>query len=588
MTSTKQSVEIPKMITVGDLAAKVSLPVTQLIMELMKNGVMATVNERIDLDTAQIIVDELGLDLELVAKDAETNQPKVKIASKTGQPRPPVVSVMGHVDHGKTSLLDTIRGSEVTKSEAGGITQHISAYQITHKGRKLTFLDTPGHEAFSALRQHGAALTDLAVIVVAADDGVKPQTIEAIRYAKNAGVKIIIAINKIDKPGADSNRVKQQLSEHEVLVEGWGGDVVVLEVSAKTKKGIPELLDMILLVADVEELKADTKKPAKGLVIEAHMEVGRGPVAALLIESGTLKTGDSIVCGPTYAKVRTMQSTDHKEITTAGPATPVIVTGFKILPEFGVEFNAQNNEKSAKEIAAQNVKASQATGGRSNIATSNELIRTMNRERSQAELNIIIKADVQGSLASVADSLRSLSNEEVEARIVGTGIGPVSESDVHLASTSGAIIYGFNVTATTAIKRLASRDKVPIKIYKIIYELIDDAKVELTKLLKPKVVENELGRLIVKAIFKLTKDEVICGGEVTKGTLKIPALASVTRGDTKLGEVQVVALKNGPQDVSSVSTGEMCGVSFNTDKRIDLQVGDRLEFFTRETAQRKL
>lgn len=585
----KQSVEIPPTITVGDLAAKISLPVSQLIAELMKNGVMATVNERIDADTAQIIVDELGLEIELKPTKAEASAVRQKkSAGKGGTPRPPVVSVMGHVDHGKTSLLDAIRGSSITTGEAGGITQHISAYQITHKDRQLTFLDTPGHEAFSALRQHGAQLTDLAVIVVAADDGVKPQTIEAIRYAKQAGVKIIVAINKIDKPGADANKVKQQLAEQEVMVEGWGGDVVAVEVSAKTKTGLNELLDMILLVADVEELKADAKAPAKGLVIESHMEVGRGPVAALLIESGTLKLGDALVSNETYAKVRTLTTTDRQPIASAGPATPVVVTGFKSLPEFGTEFSVVVDERTAKDQAARQAKTAHATGGRSGVSTSSELIRTMNQKQRQAELNIIIKADVQGSLTSVADSLKTIANEDVSPRIIGSGVGPVSESDVHLAASSSAIIYGFNVTAAASIKRLAARDQVTIRLYKVIYELIDDVKAELTKLLIPQVTETEIGRLVVKAIFKLTKDEVICGGEVTKGSLRLPAMAKVTRDSADLGEVEIVSLKKGPQEVASAETGEMCGVSFKSPKRIDLQVGDRLEFFVRESTTRQL
>jgi translation initiation factor IF-2 len=351
MSETKPEVtkiEIADMITVGDLAEKLSIPVSRLIGELMKNGVMATVNERIDFDTAQIIVEELDLGIKLSkAKDnseasAVRSKPK---ASDKAEVRPPVVAVMGHVDHGKTSLLDAIREANVVKGEAGGITQHISAYQIDHGNRKITFLDTPGHEAFAAIREHGALLTDIVVLVVAADDGVKPQTVEAIRFAKKAGVKIIVAANKMDKEGADINRLKQQLSEHDLMSEEWGGDTIVLPVSAKTQEGIPALLDMILLVTDVEELKADTDGPAEGLIIEAHKETGRGPVAQALVESGTLKPGDFVVAGSTYAKVRNLETTTGKAIKLALPSTPVVITGFKSLPEFGDEFSVVGSEK---------------------------------------------------------------------------------------------------------------------------------------------------------------------------------------------------------------------------------------------------
>src|SRR5665213_900298 len=346
-------IELQDYITVGNLAEKLMVPVSRLITELMKNGVMATVNERIDFDTAQIIVDELGLDIELV-KQVKGETPTARIKERPQEhavSRPPVVAVMGHVDHGKTSLLDAIRSADVVKHEAGGITQHISAYQIAHNGRKITFLDTPGHEAFAAIRKHGAHLTDLAVIVVAADDGIKPQTIEAIRFAKQAGVKIIVAVNKIDKEGADVNHIKQQLSEQELVIEEWGGDTVLVEVSAKTKVGITNLLDMILLVSDVEDLRAVTEGPATGLIIEAHTEQGRGPVAHALVENGTLKRGDYLVAGGTYAKVRNLESPEGVALINATPSTPVLITGLKTLPEFGDSFEVVTDEKIARSKA---------------------------------------------------------------------------------------------------------------------------------------------------------------------------------------------------------------------------------------------
>lgn len=584
-----RTIEIEDMTTVGTLAEKLMLPVTKLIGELMKNGVMATVNERIDFDTAQIIVEELGLEVELKKKTVEAVVP-ARVKREHGDnatSRPPVVAVMGHVDHGKTSLLDAIRGAQVAKGEAGGITQHISAYQIKHNDRPITFLDTPGHEAFAAIREHGAHLTDIAVIVVAADDGIKPQTLEAIRFARKAGVKMVIAINKIDKEGADSNRVKQQLAEQELLPEEWGGDTVIVEVSAKTKQGIDSLLDMLFLVSDVEDLRADATVSATGLIIEAHMEQGRGPIANALIEEGTLHVGDFVVAGTTYAKVRVLQDSADKSIKEATPSTPVVITGFKSLPEFGDEFHVVKNEKEARiqaEKAAINQKAS---SGRSGMSSS-ELIRIINRNNQVQNLNIIVRADVQGSLTSVVDSLKALDTDEVAVHVVSSGVGAVTENDLHLASTSNSVIYGFNVQVPANIKRLASRDKVMIKLYNVIYELIDDVKSGLSDLLAPEVVENDLGRLVVRGIFKTTKTEVICGGEVTKGKLVSPSLARVMRDGEQLAEVEITNLKRGPQDAKEVFEGEMCGLSFKTTTRVDVQEGDHIELFTREMVDRTL
>jgi translation initiation factor IF-2 len=584
------TIEIEDMITVGTLAERLSIPVSRLIGELMKNGIMATVNERIDFDTAQIITEELDLGVTLTKRAAaESTGPSREkpTASDKAQARPPVVAVMGHVDHGKTSLLDAIRDANVVKGEAGGITQHISAYQIEHNDRKITFLDTPGHEAFAAIREHGALLTDIVIIVVAADDGVKPQTIEAIRFARKAGVKIVVAANKVDKEGADINRLKQQLSEHDLLTEEWGGDTIVVPVSAKTKAGIPELLDMILLVTDVEELKADVDVPAKGLVIEAHVEQGRGPVAQALVETGTLKQGDYIVAGSSYAKVRNLETTEGATIKTATPSSPVVITGFKTLPEFGDEFMVMPNEKQARAEAERVANEKQASGGRNDIGSS-ELIRLINRNNEMQELNIIVKADVQGSLTSVIDSLKALDTNEVSVRIVGSGVGPIGENDLHLAHTSSAIVYGFHVDLPTSSRQQASRDKVSVRMYKVIYELIDDVKNELSELLSPEIIETDLGRLVVKAVFKTTKTEVICGGEVTKGKLVVPSLARVTRGKEDLGEVEITNLKRGPADAKEVFEGEMCGLSFSTTKRIELEEGDHIDLFTREAVQRQL
>ncbi len=584
-------IEIDEAITVGALAEVLRLPVSKLVGELFKNGIMATINERLDFDTAEIIVGELGLDVELTKKKATANEPVRRIKtsdSKDATPRPPVVAVMGHVDHGKTSLLDAIRGASVAQGEAGGITQHISAYQINHKERSITLLDTPGHEAFAAIREHGAHLTDIVVIVVAADDGVKPQTIEAIRFAKNAGTRIVVAINKMDKEAANVGLVMGQLAEHGVISDdkAWGGDVPMVEVSAKTGDGVQNLLDTLLLVADLDELKADATTPARGLIIEAHIELGRGPIAHALIEEGTLRLGDVIVAGAAYAKIRGLASTKHEVIASAGPSTPVIITGFKILPEFGNTFTVVKNEKEAR-ILVEKAANENAAGQRSDISGS-EMLRLITRKDKLNELPIIIKADVQGSLTSVADSLKAIETDEVAVRVVSSSVGGVNENDIHLAHSANAIIYGFNSSVPTNIRRIASRDQVSIRLYDVIYELIDDVKSELSELLPPEITEKEVGSLEIKGVFKTTKNEIICGGEVLSGKLVAPALARITRGKKELGDARLTGLKRGPNNATDLVEGEMGGMSLETTTRIELEVGDVVSFYTIETKQRTL
>jgi len=591
------TIEVGSTITVGDLAEKLSVPAASLIGELFKNGMMITVNEKVDFDTAQIIVGELGLDIELVAAEAK-EQAVVKREKSSTDPnakdRPPVIAVMGHVDHGKTSLLDKIRGGKVAEGESGGITQHISAYQIEHspkgsKGQKrtITFLDTPGHEAFAALREHGALLTDLVVIVVAADDGIKPQTLEAIRFAKKAGVKMIVAANKMDKEGANIDRLKQQLADKEMLPEDWGGDTIIMPVSAMSGEGIPELIDMILLMADVEELKALNSGPAKGLVIESHMEKGRGPIAVTLIESGELKQGDYLVAGGVYGKARTIHSTSGQELKTAGPSTPVLISGFKSLPDFGDVFEVAKNEKTAKQKAA--VAAQEKSGsGRSSHVSDTELLRIISQKNQLQELNVIVKADVQGSLISVVDSLKTLGTDEVAVKIVSSGVGAINGNDLHAAHTSNAIVYGFHVQIPPGLRQIASRDKVNVRQYEVIYELLDDAKEELSELLAPEVIETELGRLKVKKIFKTTQTEIIAGGEVTKGKLSVPSKVKVTRDKEIVAEIDASRLQRGPQEVKEVQSGEECGVTLTTESRVKLQEGDSLDFYTVELKERTL
>ncbi|MDQ3158863.1 MAG: translation initiation factor IF-2 [bacterium] len=587
----KKAIEITNSTTVGELADKLMVPVTTLITELFKNGVMVTVNERIDPETAEIIIGELDLSEDFEVKKIEqqsgiAERKKVEQSDKAVD-RPPIVAVMGHVDHGKTSLLDAIRQADVAKGEAGGITQHISAYQIEHSGRKVTFLDTPGHEAFAALREHGAHLTDVVVIVVAADDGVKPQTEEAIRFAKKAGSKIIVAINKIDKPGADANRVMQQLSELELMPEDWGGETIMVPVSAKENKGIDKLLEMVFLVADVEELKADVDVPAQGLVIEAHMEQGRGAIASVLVEMGVLRQGQFVVAGTTFGKVKNLETTLGEKLEEAIPSTPAQISGLKELPGFGDVFYAVDTEKEAKEKSAK-AKDNAKKDSRLGVDSSRDLMRMMNRSKKVTELPVIIKADVKGSLTTVIDSLKTLENDEVSVKFVNSGVGGINDSDLHQAKTSGAIIYGFNVEIPTNIKGHSVRDSVSVKQYKVIYELIDDVKAELSELLQDEIVETETGRLVVRGVFNTTKNEIICGGEVTKGKIVMPSLAKLYKDKEVVAEVELTGLKKGPAEVKQVNEGEMCGVQLKTPKKLLVEEGDKIEFFTRESISKKL
>ena len=582
-------VAVADSVTVGELAETLNLPVTNLIGELFKNGIMATINQRLDFETAQIIVDELDLGVTLEYKASSEVAHKTHELSENATVRPPIVAVMGHVDHGKTTLLDAILDKKTVEGEAGGITQHISAYQAVRKDRPITLLDTPGHEAFAALRQHGAILTDIVVIVVAADDGVKPQTVEAIRFARTANAKIIVAINKIDKEAANSQLVKTQLaSEHNLNPEEWGGDTVMVEVSAKTGQGIDKLLDMILLVADMEELKADIDTPAEGLVIESHMETGRGSVVSLLVEQGELKVGQYITAGVSYGKVRTLLDYASKPVKLAGPSTPVTVTGFKELPQFGDIFTVSKNEKDARHQAEQNKAEIERSAASTNV-TGADLLKMMNQKHDAKDLDVIVKADVKGSLISVIDSLKLIdTGGEVNLRIVASGVGSITENDIRMAVGSDTIIYGFNVDVPSSIKRLAARDKVPVKIYQVIYELLDDAKAEMEALLAPDVVETEIGKLTIKGVFRTLKEEVIAGGEVTSGKITPGVLANVYRGDEKLAEVAVTKVQRGQQEAKEVFEGEMCGLSLKTEKKLLLEEGDRIELFNREIVKRTL
>lgn len=578
-------------ITVGELAEALNLSVTTLVGELFKNGIAATINQRIDFETATIIVEELGLDVELEKKSTEGDGPVRRTHELTDKAvsRPPIVAVMGHVDHGKTSLLDAILGQKVVEGEAGGITQHISAYQTVRNDRSITLLDTPGHEAFAALRQHGAALTDVVIIVVAADDGVKPQTIEAIRFARSANAKIVVAINKVDKETANPQLVKTQLAtEHNLNPEEWGGDVVMVEVSAKTGKNIDKLLDMVLLVADIEELMADEEVPAEGLVIEAHMETGRGPVVGLLIEQGLLKVGAFLVAGKSYGKIRTLLNFSGKPIKQAGPATPVTVTGFKELPAFGDNFTVVANEKLARSQTTAARVESERNAASSNT-TGADLLKLMTQKDEVPEFNVIVKADVQGSLTSVMDSLRLIDTHgNVSLRVISSSVGNITENDIRLAADDKTVIYGFNVELPPAVKRVATRERTEVRMYKVIYELLDDARSSMEALLAPEVVETEIGALKIKGIFRTLKEQLIAGGEVTRGKITAGLLVRAKHGDEIVGEAVVTSVQREKSEAKEVFEGDMCGLNLKTRHKLAVEEGDTLEFFTRELVSRSL
>ncbi len=578
-------IQVSGSITVDELASALGVSVTHLIGELFKNGIMATINQRLDFETAQIMTEELGFkNVRFVRKENSAKLPGIKRElSKNAKERPPVVAIMGHVDHGKTTLLDTLLKKKTVEGEAGGITQHISAYQMGYKERKITFLDTPGHEAFAAIRQHGAMLTDIVVIVVAADDGVKPQTAEAIKFAEAANAKIIVAINKIDKEGANIELTKTQLAtEFNLNPEEWGGDTIMVPISAKTGQNLDKLLDMILLTADIDELKADTDIPAEGLVIESHMEVGKGSVVNLLVTGGELKVGEFIVAGRTYGKIRTMLGWDGKPKGKATPSTPVVVTGFKELPNFGDKFEEVADEKTARKLALLNAQAENEESASANV-TSSDLLRMMTTSDNTKVFNVLVKGDVQGSVTSVVDSLRLIdTNGEITLNIVSTGVGAVSENDIYMASGSRTVIYGFNVTVPNAIAKMAERNGVPVRVYRVIYELLDDAKREMEKMLDAEVVETETGKMTIKGVFRTEKTEIIAGGEVKEGKVAPGMLGRVYRKKELLGEVEVISVQEGKITVPTLSQGEIGGISLKTTKKIQLELEDRIEFFVRE------
>lgn len=591
MTEKQEKViQIAGSITVDELANALGLSVTTLIGELFKQGIVATINQRLDFETASIMIEELkmeGVRLEKKNTSAKVHAVQRELSDKAVG-RPPVVAVMGHVDHGKTTLLDTLLKKKTVDDEAGGITQHISAYQLEHDGRLMTFLDTPGHEAFAAIRQHGAMLTDIVVIVVAADDGVKPQTVEAIKFAQGANAKIIVAINKIDREGADIPRTMASLAEHGLQPEEWGGDITMVPISAKRGDNLEKLLDLILLTADLEELKADIEVPSEGLVIESHMEVGKGSVVNLLVTGGELKTGEFIVAGSTYGKVRTMLDWQGKPRGKAHPSTPVTVTGFKDLPNFGDQFIEAKDEKSARKHALLNAQREADALASANV-TSSDLLRMMNMADNSKTFNVIIKGDVLGSVTSVVDSLKLIDTKgEITLNIVATGVGDVTENDVYMAVGDNTVIYGFNVNVPTNIAKMAARDGVAIRNFRVIYELLDDAKSSMEELLDAEVVEEEVGEMKVMGVFRTERTAVIAGGEVLSGRVFAEALGRVYRKKELIGEVKVDSVQKEKIDVKELVEGEIGGLAMETEKKVGMEVGDRIKFYTRELRRKTL
>jgi translation initiation factor IF-2 len=585
-----KEIQLPQALTVKELADSLSVSAVEIIKELMKNGVMASINQVIDYDTAAIVASDFGFEAaELASADvadvsyerpAPQAEPEEQEDPASLVKRPPVVTILGHVDHGKTSILDAIREAHVTDQEAGGITQHIGAYQVEIKGQKITFLDTPGHEAFTAMRARGAQVTDIAVLVVAADDGVMPQTIEALNHARAAGVPIIVAVNKIDLEGADQNRVLQQLTQYDLLVEAFGGDVPAVPLSARTREGLDDLLENILLVAEIQDLKANPNREARGAVIEAELTTTRGPVATLLIQRGTLRTGDVVIAGDATGKIKAMFDDHGASVTEAGPSTPVKVLGMHDVPLAGDVFHVVKDEKFARaDVVTRRRAHDAALTAEAHPVNLDTLFGEIHSGNMQ-DLNIILKTDVQGSIDPIRHSLERLSNDEVRVKIIHSGSGTITESDVMLAIASKGVIIGFNSKPDSGAKRLAETGGVDIRQYGIIYNLIEDVEKAINGMLEPTYADVVDGHAEVRQIFKVSRRGNIAGCFVTDGTLHRNSLVKVMRGGEQLASVSCAGLKRFQDDVREVQNNLECGVTL--DGFDAFEEGDILEFFHRE------
>lgn len=567
-------------ITVAGLSEQAEISVSKIIMAMMQMGVMATINQTLDRDAVEMLAEDLGLQIAVTEEAPEIEEPGIDMHEDSEselRPRPPIITVMGHVDHGKTSLLDAIRNTNVTAGESGGITQHIGASEVEINGKKIVFLDTPGHEAFTTMRARGAQVTDIAVLVVAADDGVMPQTIESISHAKAAGVPIIVAINKMDKPGANPDRVKQELMEHGVLVEDWGGEVISVPVSAKKGEGITDLLEMILLQADVLELRANPDRLALGTVIEARLDKAKGPVATLLVSNGTLKTGQSVVAGTTSGKIRVMTDDKGKTIRKAGPATAVEILGLNDVPAAGDVFNAVRDDKTAREIAQNRKDKMREEVLAKNASMTLDKLFSQIQEGEAKELNLIVKADVQGSVGAIITSLEKLETPEVRINVIHSGVGTINESDVMLAETSNAIIIGFNVRPTTAVTNQAQAADVEIRLYRVIYDIIDEIQDAMNGMLDPEYKEEVLGKAEVRDTFKVPNLGIVAGCYVTEGEVKRNAQIRLVRDGIVIHEGVISSLKRFKDDAKEVAAGYECGLGI--EKYNDIKPGDIIECF---------
>lgn len=573
-------------ITVQELAKRIGKTAAQVIKYLMNQGIMATINQELDVDTAAILAQDMGAVVEIKLEKPITELEDLEDSPETLQERPPVVTVMGHVDHGKTSLLDAIRRTDVTASEAGGITQHIGAYQVKIKDRKITFLDTPGHEAFTAMRARGAQATDIAILVVAADDGVMPQTVEAINHAKAADVPVVVAINKMDRPEANPDRVKQQLTEYGLVAEEWGGDTIMVPVSALKREGLNELLEMVLLTADIRELKANPNRMARGIVIEAQLDKGRGPVATMLVQKGSLKVGDNLIAGSVYGRVRAMFNDKSERVNSAGPSMPVEVLGLSELPQAGDIFQVVEEEKFARQVSMLRQTERRQEELKSAGKTSLEDLFKQMEGGDTKDLNLVVKGDVQGSVEALRSALEQLSTSEVKVNIIHGGVGAITETDVMLAAASKAIIVGFNVRPDANTRKAAEEAGVEIRLYRVIYEAIDEIKAAMTGLLEPEKREVVLGRAEVRATFKVPKAGTVAGCYVSDGKITNKALVRVIRDGVVVFEGRIDSLKRFKDDVREVAQGYECGIGL--EKYNDIKEGDVVEAYTIEEVKREL
>ena len=575
-------VKIPDEITVGELASRMKKTAGEVIKTLMKNGVMAGINQNIDYDTAEFVATELGCKVErevTVTIEERLIDDHVDSAEEL-KPRSPVVVVMGHVDHGKTSLLDAVRKTNVVSGEAGGITQHIGAYTVQINGNPITFLDTPGHAAFTSMRARGAMCTDIAILVVAADDGIMPQTVEAINHAKAAKIPIIVAINKMDKHGANPDRIKQQLTEYGLIPEEWGGETVVCPISAKTGQGIDELLEMVILTAEVLELKANPNRAAKGTVIEARLDKSRGPIATLLVQNGTLKQGDIIIAGTAVGRVRVMTDDKGRTVKTAGPSIPVEITGLADVPAPGDEFDAVSDERMARQLVEQRRQAEKDAAAKLNTKVTLDNLFAKMREGEMKELNLIVKADVQGSAEAVKASLEKISNEEVRVKVIHAGVGAINESDILLASTANAIVVGFNVRPDAAAAASAQRSKVDIRLYRVIYDAINEIEAAMKGMLAPKFKEVVLGHAEVRMLYKVSAIGTIAGCYVKDGKMTRDGKVRILRDNIVIYEGEVGSLQRFKDSVREVAANYECGMSIQGYN--DIKEGDIFECFTME------